>query len=93
MRAPAISWDAAQTLRELVVAVLLIGAFVANETRAMDPLVPLSIFHVRGSRPRTQPSCSARLFARIGAKPVIVAGSVIAGGLYYLSRIPAHRGA
>jgi predicted MFS family arabinose efflux permease len=32
---------------------------------------------------------SSRLFARIGTKPVIVAGSLIAaGGLYWLSRIP-----
>src|SRR5262249_17898302 len=34
-------------------------------------------------------SISSQLFARIGTKPVIVAGTVIAaGGLYWLSRIP-----
>ena len=34
-------------------------------------------------------SISSQLFARIGTKPIIVAGAVIAaGGLYWLSRIP-----
>jgi MFS family permease len=34
---------------------------------------------------------SSRLFARIGTRPVIVAGALIAaGGIYYLSRIPVH---
>jgi EmrB/QacA subfamily drug resistance transporter len=34
---------------------------------------------------------SARLFARTGTRPVIVAGSLIAAaGMYYLSRIPVH---
>jgi EmrB/QacA subfamily drug resistance transporter len=34
---------------------------------------------------------SSQLFARIGTRPVIVAGSLIAaGGVYYLSRVPVH---
>jgi predicted MFS family arabinose efflux permease len=34
---------------------------------------------------------SSRLFARIGTRPVIVAGALIAaGGVWYLSRIPVH---
>jgi EmrB/QacA subfamily drug resistance transporter len=34
---------------------------------------------------------SSQLFARVGTKPVVVAGAVIAaGGLYWLSRIPVH---
>ena len=34
---------------------------------------------------------SARLFGRIGTRPVIVAGTLIAaGGMYYLSRLPDH---
>jgi EmrB/QacA subfamily drug resistance transporter len=34
---------------------------------------------------------SARLFARTGTRPVIVAGSLIAAGaMYYLSRVPVH---
>ena len=34
---------------------------------------------------------SSRLFARIGTRPVIVAGALIAaGGIYYLSRLPVH---
>ena len=36
-------------------------------------------------------SISSQLFARIGTKPVIVVGTLIAaGGLYWLSRIPVH---
>jgi EmrB/QacA subfamily drug resistance transporter len=34
---------------------------------------------------------SSQLFARIGTRPVIVAGAILsAGGIYYLSRIPVH---
>jgi MFS family permease len=34
---------------------------------------------------------SSKLFARVGTRPVIVAGTLIAaGGMYYLSRIPVH---
>jgi EmrB/QacA subfamily drug resistance transporter len=34
---------------------------------------------------------SSQLFARIGTRPVIVAGALIsAGGIYYLSKIPVH---
>ncbi len=34
---------------------------------------------------------SSQLFARIGTRPVIVAGAMLsAGGIYYLSRIPVH---
>jgi EmrB/QacA subfamily drug resistance transporter len=34
---------------------------------------------------------SSQLFARIGTRPVIVAGALLsAGGIYYLSRIPPH---
>ena len=34
---------------------------------------------------------SSQLFARIGTRPVIVAGSLLAaGGVYYLSRVPVH---
>ena len=34
---------------------------------------------------------SSQLFARIGTRPVIVAGALLsAGGIYYLSRVPVH---
>jgi predicted MFS family arabinose efflux permease len=34
---------------------------------------------------------SSQLFARIGTKPVIIAGALLsAGGIYYLSRVPVH---
>src|SRR5919198_580403 len=36
-------------------------------------------------------SVSSQLFARIGTKPVVVVGAVVAaGGLYWLSRVPVH---
>jgi predicted MFS family arabinose efflux permease len=109
-------------------------AFVVNELRTANPLVPLSILRVKGvaAADATQmialagflpmfffltlymqtvlhyspiqtgiaylpltggfiiaASISSQLFARIGTKPVVVLGAVIAaGGLYWLSRIP-----
>jgi predicted MFS family arabinose efflux permease len=39
----------------------------------------------------TAAGISAQLFVRIGTRPVMVAGSLIAaGGIYYLSRVPVH---
>src|SRR5919198_2957544 len=36
-------------------------------------------------------SISSQLFARIGTKPIVVLGAVVAaGGLYWLSRVPVH---
>jgi MFS family permease len=112
----------------------MLVAFVANELRVANPLVPMSILRVRGvaAADATQmvalagflpmfffltlymqtvldyspiqtgiaylpltggfiiaASISSQLFARIGTKPVVLAGIVIAaGGLYWLSRIP-----
>jgi EmrB/QacA subfamily drug resistance transporter len=44
---PEFGWLAPATLISLVVAVLLIAAFVAIESRSADPLVPLSLFRHR----------------------------------------------
>jgi EmrB/QacA subfamily drug resistance transporter len=134
VKAPDVGWGTTRTIAELAVAGLTLAAFVANELRVADPLVPLSILRVRGVAvadatqmvavagflpmfffltlymqtvlhyspiqtgtaylPLTggfivAASISSQLFARIGTKPVILLGAVIAaGGLYWLSRIP-----
>jgi predicted MFS family arabinose efflux permease len=112
----------------------MLAAFVVNELRVANPLIPLSILRIRGVAVAdatqlvavggfvpmfffltlymqtvlhfspiqtgvaylpltggfiTSSGIASQLFSRIGTKPVIVAGAVIvAGGLYWLSRIP-----
>ena len=134
VKAPDVGWGAARTIGGLALAGVALAAFVVNELRVSNPLVPLSILRVKGVAvadatqlvaaagflpmfffltlymqtvldyspiqtgvaylPLTAgfivaSSISSQLFARIGTKPVIVAGAVIAsGGLYWLSRIP-----
>ena len=134
VRAPDVGWGTARTIAELAGSALLLGAFVANELRVANPLVPLSILRVKGvaAADATQmvalagflpmfffltlymqtvlgyspiqtgiaylpltggfivaAGISSQLFARVGTKPVVVLGTVIAaGGLYWLSRIP-----
>jgi EmrB/QacA subfamily drug resistance transporter len=48
VKAPDQGWGAARTIGELVGALALLVAFVINEQRSKGPLVPLSIFRVRG---------------------------------------------
>ena len=48
VRAPEIGWGATRTIGALGVAVLLLAAFVANERRAHNPLVPFPIFRIKG---------------------------------------------
>jgi EmrB/QacA subfamily drug resistance transporter len=134
VKAPDVGWGATRTIGGLALAGAALAAFVVNELRVSNPLVPMSILRVRGVAvadatqlvtaagflpmfffltlymqtvlhyspiqtgvaylPLTAgfivtSSISSQLFARIGTKPVIVAGAVIAaGGLYWLSRIP-----
>jgi EmrB/QacA subfamily drug resistance transporter len=134
VKAPDQGWGSARTIGELAGALALLAAFVINEQRSKSPLVPLSIFRVKGLAaadvtqligvagflsmfffltlymqnvlgysplqtggaylPLTvgvavSAGVSSQLLARIGTRPVIVAGALItAGGLYYLSRIP-----
>ena len=134
VKAPDVGWGATRTIVELAVAGLTLVAFVANELRVANPLVPMSILRVRGVAvadatqmvavagflpmfffltlymqtvlhyspiqtgaaylPLTggfivAASISSQLFARIGTKPVILVGAVVAaGGLYWLSQIP-----
>jgi EmrB/QacA subfamily drug resistance transporter len=134
VKAPDVGWGAARTIAELSAAVAILAAFVVNELRVRDPLIPLSILRVRGVAvadatqlvavggfvpmfffltlymqtvlhyspiqtglaylPLTggfiiSSGVVSQLFARIGTKPVIVSGAaIVAGGLYWLSRIP-----
>jgi EmrB/QacA subfamily drug resistance transporter len=134
VKAPDVGWGATRTIAGLAVAGLTLVAFVANELRVANPLVPMSILRVKGVAvadatqmvvvagfvpmfffltlymqtvlnyspiqtglaylPLTggfiiAASISSQLFARIGTKPVVLVGVVIAaGGLYWLSRIP-----
>jgi predicted MFS family arabinose efflux permease len=134
VKAPDVGWSTTRTIVELTGAAVLLAAFVVNELRVANPLIPLSILRVRGVAvadatqlvavggfvpmfffltlymqtvlhyspiqtglaylPLTggfivSSGIASQLFARIGTKPVIVAGAVIvAGGLYWLSRIP-----
>ncbi|HEY4098888.1 MAG TPA: MFS transporter [Baekduia sp.] len=48
VKAPDVGWGAARTLGGLALALALLAAFVANEARSDDPLLPLSIFRVKG---------------------------------------------
>ncbi len=48
VRAPDIGWGKARTIGELAAAGALLTAFVVNERRQRLPLVPLSIFRIKG---------------------------------------------
>ena len=134
IRTTDLGWSAPQTLGGLAVAAIILAAFVANEQRARNPLVPFSIFRIEGlaAANLTQLICFSGLYSmffflslymqnvlgysplhtglaylpltggfmiaagvvtpllpRVGTRPVIVAGALVAaGGLYYLSHAP-----
>jgi MFS family permease len=134
VKAPDVGWGAGRTVAGLAGAAVILAAFVVNELRVRNPLVPLSILKVKGvaAADATQlvalagflpmfffltlymqtvlgyspiqtgvaylpltggfiiaASICSQLFARIGTKPVVVLGMVIAAaGLYWLSRVP-----
>ncbi|MWA00821.1 DHA2 family efflux MFS transporter permease subunit [Actinomadura sp. LD22] len=134
VKAPDVGWGAARTIGGLAGAAMILLAFLLNEQRGRNPLLPLSIFRIRGlgaadvamlvavagigsmffflslymenvlgySPMKTGsaylPLCfgvgiaagiASQLLARIGTRPVIVAGLLLAGaGVYWLSRIP-----
>jgi EmrB/QacA subfamily drug resistance transporter len=48
VKAPDQGWGSGRTIGELVGAGVLLIAFVVNEQRSRNPLIPLSIFRVRG---------------------------------------------
>jgi MFS family permease len=47
-KAPDVGWGSTRTVAELAGAAAILVAFVANELRVADPLIPLSILRVRG---------------------------------------------
>jgi EmrB/QacA subfamily drug resistance transporter len=134
VNAPSVGWGTTRTVGGLAVAGVLFLAFLVNERRSANPLVPLSIFRIKGlaAADATQviamagfysmfffitlymqnvlgfsqlqagtaylpvtagvvvsSGIASQLFARLGTRPIIVAGALIsAGGIYWLSRIP-----
>jgi len=48
VRAPAVGWGSARTIGELAGSAALLAAFVVNEQRSENPLLPLSIFRIKG---------------------------------------------
>ncbi len=134
VEAPDHGWGAARTMAEFAAALVLLTAFVVNEQRRRDPLMPLSIFRIKGlaSANATQliaiagfytmfffitlymqnvlgysqieagsaylpvtvgvalsAGIGSQLTSRIGTRPVIVSGALLAAvAVYYLSRIP-----
>ena len=46
--APDVGWGAARTISGLAVSALILAAFIVNELRVTNPLVPLSILRVKG---------------------------------------------
>ena len=46
--APNVGWGATETIGELAIAGVILAAFVGNELRARNPLVPFSIFRIKG---------------------------------------------
>jgi len=136
VRAPMVGWGSMQTVLTLTGACVLIAAFVLNELRSRNPLVPLTVLRVKGlvAADLTQliafcgffsmffyatlymqeilhyspikagvaylpitagfavaGGVASQLITRIGSRPVVVAGCLIAGaGIYYVSRVPLH---
>jgi EmrB/QacA subfamily drug resistance transporter len=48
VRAPHVGWETGHTIGELGTGLVLLGAFVINERRNANPLVPFSIFRIPG---------------------------------------------
>jgi EmrB/QacA subfamily drug resistance transporter len=136
VKAPDNGWGSARTIGELAGAAALLAALVVNELLHRNPVLPLSIFRVKGLAATDMSMvlglaglnsafffisiymqevlhfsalrggaafvpiavivmagsiAGSGLVPRLGTRPLIVAGAVIAtGGLYWLSRIPVH---
>jgi EmrB/QacA subfamily drug resistance transporter len=48
VRAPAVGWGSARTIAELAASAALLAVFVGNERRSRNPLLPLSVFRIKG---------------------------------------------
>jgi EmrB/QacA subfamily drug resistance transporter len=48
VRAPAVGWGSTRTIGELAGSAALLAAFVINEQRSENPLLPLTIFRIKG---------------------------------------------
>jgi EmrB/QacA subfamily drug resistance transporter len=48
VRAPAVGWGSARTTGELAGSAVLLAAFVVNEQRSKNPLLPMSVFRIKG---------------------------------------------
>jgi EmrB/QacA subfamily drug resistance transporter len=136
VRAPTIGWGSVPTIATLAGSAILIMAFVINEIRSRNPLVPFAILRVKGlvAADLTQliaftgffsmffyatlymqeilrysplkagaaylpitagfaiaGGLASQLVTRIGTRPVVVAGCLIAAaGIWYVSRVPLH---
>ncbi len=136
IRVPAVGWRSVSTVGGLAGSAVLLIAFLVNEQRHPRPLLPLSIFRIKGlgAADATQvismagfysmfffvtlymqnvlhfspiragvsyipvtlgvaasAGISSKLFERVGTRPIIVGGTLIAAsGVYWLSRIPVH---
>jgi EmrB/QacA subfamily drug resistance transporter len=136
VRAPIVGWGSAQTILTLLGSGILLVAFVFNEMRTRNPLVPFSILRVKGlvAADLTQliafcgffslffyatlymqevlhyspikagvaylpvtvgfamaGGIASQLVTRIGTRPVVVTGCLVAAaGIYWVSRVPLH---
>jgi len=136
VKAPDDGWGSGATIGELAGAGVLLAALVINELRHPNPVLPLSIFKIKGLAATDAAQVlglagfnsafffitlymqeilhfsplragaayvpiaaivtvgaigGSGLVPRLGTRPLIIAGAVIAtGGLYWVSRIPEH---
>ena len=136
VKAPDNGWGSGATIGELAGAAVLLTALVINELRHPNPVLPLSIFKIKGLAATDAAQVlglaglnsafffislymqevlhfsalragaayvpiaaivmigsigGSGLVPRLGTRPLIIAGALIAtGGLYWVSRIPVH---
>ncbi len=136
VKAPDNGWGSAATIGQLAGAGVLLAALIVNELRHPNPVLPLSIFRIKGLAATDAAQVlglagfnsafffitlymqevlhfsalragaayvpiaaivavgsigGSGLVPRLGTRPLIIAGAVIAtGGMYWVSRIPVH---
>ena len=136
VRAPIVGWASSQTISTLAGSGILIAAFIINEIRSRNPLVPFVILRIKGlvAADLTQliafcgffsmffyatlymqevlgysplkagvaylpitagfavaGGIASQLVTRVGTRPVVVTGCLIAAaGIYWVSRVPLH---